>query len=298
VQFVVNLIFNRAVNKREITWRMLGGTVLTIVGIAMVVAFGSGEDDSCHDEQTLISLYQNTAWWVYLVTSFVISIISYFTWISYWRRSQAVFQHRDNPEEFPEEVTPMCGASFVEPTCFSISAALFGGGQMIVHSKVISELFAILFEGDIGVLNSSTWWFFWVELVVTCVFGLYWMWRLTQCLGMYDPIFIIPLMQTCFIVFGAIAGGIFFQEFDDMGDRWSGLWAWPAYCLGLMSAVAGLFLMAPPEGAAEEYRASMQGNEGEEHREASAIEGTVHVGMNPSQLGRKDEQESTEEGVI
>ena len=27
---------------------------------------------------------------------------------------------------------------------------------------------------------------------------------------MYDPLFIIPLMQTAFIIFGAVAAGIFF----------------------------------------------------------------------------------------
>ena len=40
---------------------------------------------------------------------------------------------------------------------------------------------------------------------------LRWLVRLSQCLSLYDPLFIIPLMQTAFIVFGAIAAGIFFQ---------------------------------------------------------------------------------------
>ena len=53
-------------------------------------------------------------------------------------------------------------------------------------------------------------WFFWVELLCTSTFGLYWLFRLSQCLVMYDPLFIIPLMQTAFIIFGAVAAGIFF----------------------------------------------------------------------------------------
>ena len=68
--------------------------------------------------------------------------------------------------------------------------------------------------GETGILADGL---FWIELLLVTGFGIFWFYRLTVCLGMYDPLFIIPLMQACFIVFGAIAGGIFFHEFAEVG---------------------------------------------------------------------------------
>ena len=59
---------------------------------------------------------------------------------------------------------------------------------------------------------------------------MYWLFRLSQCLGLYEPLFIIPLMQTGFIVFGAIAGGIFYKEFDELLEN---SYAMPLYILGI-----------------------------------------------------------------
>ena len=72
---------------------------------------------------------------------------------------------------------------------------------MIVHTKLLAEMIELMASTGEIVLAG---WFFWVELTCVLVFGVYWLVRLTQCLGMYDPLFIIPLMQTAFIIFGAV----------------------------------------------------------------------------------------------
>ena len=83
--------------------------------------------------------------------------------------------------------------------------------QMVVHTKLLAELIELSSTtGQVAFTN----WFFWLELVLVLVFGIYWLFRFTQCLGMFDPLLIIPLMQTAFIIFGAIAGGIFFKARD------------------------------------------------------------------------------------
>ena len=197
VQFVVNIIFHKVVRSRPITMTMYGGTVTIILGIVLVVTFGSNEEaqaQACYTEEKLIQYWKEPAWWVFLIISFGIALVSYVLW-RYYGKAKA--EGRELPY-----------AEGVEAVSFTLSSALFGGGQMIVHTKLLAELLELSSStGEVAFAN----WFFWVELVLVLGFGGYWLVRLTQCLEMFDPLFIIPLMQTAFIVFGAVAGGIFFK---------------------------------------------------------------------------------------
>ena len=110
---------------------------------------------------------------------------------------------------------------------------------MIVHSKLLAELMELTAaSGEIAFADG----FFWLELLLTALFGVYWLFRLSQCLGLYEPLFIIPLMQTGFIVFGAIAGGIFYKEFDELLEN--ELHAMPLYILGILTTIFGLTFLA------------------------------------------------------
>ena len=117
---------------------------------------------------------------------------------------------------------------------------------MIVHSKLLAELLELTAaSGEIAFADG----FFWMELLLTSVFGVYWLFRLSQCLGLYDPLFIIPLMQTGFIVFGAIAGGIFYNEFEELTtNALCGMCAVPLYIIGILTTIFGLCFLAPPGG--------------------------------------------------
>ena len=164
-----------------------------------------------------------------MVVTFSVSAVSYGVWRMY---IQASIEKR-----------PLPHAEWVEPLMFTLSAALAGGGQMIVHTKLLAEMIELMASTGEIVLAG---WFFWVELTCVLVFGVYWLVRLTQCLGMYDPLFIIPLMQTAFIIFGAVAGGIFFKEFEYTHKHPDvGAGAWAFYAIGLLMAVGGLCLIAP-----------------------------------------------------
>ena len=88
-------------------------------------------------------------------------------------------------------VTLIPHAHLAEPLAFTMSAALAGGGQMIVHTKMLAELIELSTSGDLALADGL----FWVEVLLTALFGGYWLYRLSQCLGMYDTLLIIPLMQ-------------------------------------------------------------------------------------------------------
>jgi len=120
-----------------------------------------------------------------------------------------------------------------------------------VHSKTLAELAELAFaEGQTEILTEG---FFWISLLLVSGFGIFWFYRLTVCLGMYDPLFIIPLMQACFILFGGVAGGIFFHEFHDVATpgRLLGPGNWVMYILGFAMVLYGLYLVAPKESGAE-----------------------------------------------
>eukprot|EP00966_Prymnesium_polylepis_P028845 668744-Prymnesium_polylepis.1 len=53
--------------------------------------------------------------------------------------------------------------------------------------------------------------YFWVEFSLLCTTGLYWLYRLNQSLGLYPPLFIIPLMQSSYIIFGVVGSGIYYE---------------------------------------------------------------------------------------
>jgi len=202
--------------------------------------FGHGEA-ACYTVADLRGFWLEPEWWVYVIISFGVAAVFYVVWRRY--RAARKLANEGLGKELPY-------GRAIEPVAFSLSSALFGGGQMIVHSKLLAELFELTAaSGEIAFSNG----FFWLELILTGVFGFYWLYRLSQCLAFYPPLFIIPLMQTSFIVFGAIAGGIYFQEFHHLHEGSVGYGAWPLYVVGVLMNVGGVALVAwdvlnSPEG--------------------------------------------------
>lgn len=228
IQFLVNLLFGKFVRKKQITPRMMFGTVVLILGIVMVV-IAAPHGTVCFDEQQLIDKWQNSAWIIYFASTFGVAAVMYVVWrkyVSARRQGNVLWKH-----------------NMMEPLAFTISSSLFGGGQMIVHSKLLAELLELTAAtGEVAFAN----WFFWLELVLCAVFGCYWFFRLSQCLALYDPLFIIPLMQTGFIIFGAIAGGVFFGEFEDIAHGFAGYGGYVIWAFGIMLNAVGLSFLAPP----------------------------------------------------
>ena len=78
-----------------------------------------------------------------------------------------------------------------------------------------------------------------------CVCGTVWIVRLTTCLALYDPLLILPLMVGTYVLFGGLAGGIFFQEFGNLGDGPAGfVLGWTLYLSGMALVLLGLGLIA------------------------------------------------------
>lgn len=180
IQFVNNVFFGQFVRKVRIPPRMWIGVGMMVCGTVMAVLFGATES-YCFTAERLEQLWhwdEGWGWWLYIVLTFSLSFFCL------WVHARYEKAERDGAR--------LPNHQYVLPVTFAIPSALLGGAQMIVHSKVLSELSELLFSGDSGILIN---WFFWVEAVTVSVFGIVWFYRLTVCLSKYDPLFIIPLMQ-------------------------------------------------------------------------------------------------------
>ena len=119
VQFVVNIAFNRIVRGKAITLKMVLGVVLVMAGIGLFVAFGPNED-GCFDEASLRSKWTGTGWHIYLAIFFSLAAIFYVTWR--WYASSRSSKERSSRTGRWSRSCTHC-------------SALFGGGQMIVHTR-------------------------------------------------------------------------------------------------------------------------------------------------------------------
>jgi hypothetical protein len=63
---------------------------------------------------------------------------------------------------------------------------------------------------------------------------------MNEALSLYDPLFIIPLLQVNFILFAIISGGIFFDEFSYFQPVNVG-----GFCIGVFLLLFGIFLLSP-----------------------------------------------------
>ena len=65
-----------------------------------------------------------------------------------------------------------------------------------------------------------------------------------QGLGLYDPLVILPLLIGTYILFGGVAGGLYFNEFATLHLGIAGIGNWPIYITGMLCVLLGLGLIA------------------------------------------------------
>ncbi|KAL3918264.1 MAG: hypothetical protein SGPRY_006084 [Prymnesium sp.] len=193
VQFVTNVGFNRFVNKKTIPTRMLVGVFLAVSGVTLSVVFGS-TDVRCFTIDQLIGFWEVPLWWIYLIFTLLVSLGAYLVHRKYSAAEKAG--------------RPLANSIYVLPVTFAVAWSLVGGANMIVHSKAVAELLELQTS---GVLIFSSWYFY-LEATLLSVTGCIWLFKMNESLGLYDPLFIIPLLQSSYILFGVISGGIFFQS--------------------------------------------------------------------------------------
>ena len=219
IQFVTNLLFGRFMLGATVTKAMFLGTCLTVVGTVVAVQFSSKSTLELNTEQ-IKNLYLNPAYIVYLCLMVAMLVALHLLY--------RVF------EKFKDEGRPLRGSDLVIPLAYSVWSALFGT-QSVVQAKVLAELLAVTGEEDI--FKS---WFTYLTIVLWASTASVWLKRLNDALTMFNPLFIIPLLQCSFIFFAIISGGIFFREFEEFE-----LYQWIGFWVGVLIMFGGLGLLTP-----------------------------------------------------
>ncbi|KAL7528360.1 hypothetical protein ACHAXR_002401, partial [Thalassiosira sp. AJA248-18] len=228
VQFVTNLIFGKFMLGAHVTQTMMAGTCLTVTGTVMAVQFSAKETLDL-DTNDIKKLYHNPAYLSYLSIMGVMIVVLHILYRKLDERRKAN--------------QPVKHSDVLLPCIYSVSSALFGT-QSVVQAKVLAELLAVHGNGDENIFKS---WFTYLTLVIWILTVIVWLKRLNDALKMFNPLFIIPLLQCSFIFFAVVSGGIFFQEFNSFEwNQWLGFW------FGIVVMFSGLVLLTPKPNSSKD----------------------------------------------
>ena len=220
-QFVTNILFSKFLLKVKILPRMIVGTALICLGTVLIVAFGNDKNDLLSFED-LADKYQNPIFLAYLCFIVIAAVILHHIHKHYQKMKDAG--------------TPLPHSELVLPITYAVFSAFFGT-SFVVQCKVFMKLLQYAADASKNLLLQP---FFYTTIVTALPLVAVWLFRLNEALSLYEPLFIIPLIQSNFIIWAIISGGIFFEEFICFdGGMWSG------FLGGLAIVLAGLYQMRP-----------------------------------------------------
>ena len=276
VQFVSNCLFGKFIMGKTITYQMWGGTALIICGVVMTVSFSSQKAEELTTIWDVRMLWSNPVWLSYVALMIIAGVALHLLY--------QVFERNRLRHERGEEQL-IARSHIIRPVIYATWSAIFGT-MSVVFIKVVAWLLlanrscqsarkqcpnddiACLKTCGINIWAGEDWWFLYTTLLSWLCLMLVWLYRLNEALSLYDPIFIIPLLQSNFILFAIISGGIFFKEFDYMTCGHSRLTCWIGFVGGMVLIFIGVTCLAP----------SCANKEQEEEQEANGelIENGVH----------------------
>jgi len=216
VQFVTNLFLGKLLLKKEVTKRMYLGTFLTVGGTLVTVTFSSKEAEMVEVMGDLVELWENALWIGYILFIVLLAILLHISFQMY------------------KDVVDAQNAMAV---VYAVFSALWG-----TLSVVFAKLLAQLVEFQANNVNIFSHWFTYVTILAWLVLMMYWLYRLNTALGLYNPLFIIPLLQANFIFFAIVSGGIYFKEFNYMDSV-----QWIGFTSGIICMFSGIALLVPPK---------------------------------------------------
>jgi hypothetical protein len=231
VQFLTNVAFSYFILGTKITFWVIWGTGLILVGNTLVVIFSSKSSGS-YTISELLKLYIAPTYSAYLSVLAVGLLVLYFVH-NYCKNEQQryiLLKHAlQNPFTVPDYILKLEAISYA-----LISG--FVGTQSVILAKSSSELLKQTFQG-INQFSSPFTYIILISWVSTMVF---WLKRMNIALQKFDGVFIIPFLQVIWIVLSIIGGGLYFQEFQNMSGT-----AIVIFIFGVFLILLGVFCLAP-----------------------------------------------------
>lgn len=224
IQFVTNIFFAAAINKEPITTRAIVATCIIIIGNVFIVIFGSKSTENYNlDELKSLALEPLFLGYMLFILIFV-SILQAIFW--YFEYKIKEFPSEDQAPEYMVKYQPFAYAT--------VSAII--GTNTIIFGKICAGLLNSAFQGED--VFASVWTYgIILAFVVTMIF---WLYRMNNALRMYDAMFIIPVLQCVWLLFGVLGGEIFFQEYKDMTTPEASL-----FTVGVVILLFGISILRP-----------------------------------------------------
>jgi magnesium transporter len=267
ITLVANIFFAHFWLKEELSRRDIYGTVLIIGGAVTAVAFGDRSEQS-YTLTELKDLYARPAYIVYIIAIGGVMVVSYMairimeplrTKISDLKRQYNQLRRGDGTKvdldaviRKEKEINDVY-ASYVKyekihPVLYCMLAGLFGS-QVLIFAKSVAELTRTSINGDQQFTQVLTYVFI-IGMLGSIFIETH---MLATALRFFDAMYVVPVFQCFFITLGAVAGGIYFNEFGRFDTQQSIL-----FPLGVLITLSGVALLSTREMQAQgEAEASM-----------------------------------------
>lgn len=228
IQFVSNLFFGWYLLDKEISQKMMFGTSLTVGGTVLAVIFSSKDAAEIEDVEDLVQLWNNEFWIIYV---FLLGAFALVLQLGYKRLEQKGKKKEEEKKGSSKELENIMAV------IYAVFSALFGT-LSVVFAKLLAKLVELQGAGE----NIFAHWYTYVTILSWLALMGFWLYRLNAALSLYNPLFIIPLLQANFIFFTIVSGGIYFQEFNYMIKL-----NWIGFVFGIFLMFVGIALLVPPK---------------------------------------------------
>jgi len=139
---------------------------------------------------------------------------------------------------------------------YSMSSASIGV-QALLTGKSLSIIARNITQGSMDIFDPRNFFnlsFAFVIFTLWLLATVFWIWRLSVSLIMFDAMFIIPVNQTMWILFSVLSGGIVWNEFANLSLEES---SWLASGLSLV-LIGVVFLMPVEKVKAKEFEIDLE----------------------------------------
>ena len=259
IQFVSNIFFARVILQKPISQRMYCGTATIVFGVIVTVLSASVVPTLEASTRQLMNFWTLRLWHYYLISCVFLGMTTQIIYLLYTSCSGARLCCGIIAPSLPAE-------NHVKPWTYATFSAIFGT-LSVVQAKVLSELLMLQVTNEENVFWGRLWWFTYATLFGWLLLTAVWLYRMVgvslqlyfdtniysqgfsltttkqnEAIRFFDPLFIIPLLQVNFIVFGIVSGIIFFQEYQAFR-----LVNWIGFVGGIILLIVGIFLLSPVE---------------------------------------------------
>jgi len=247
IQFIMNLVCAAILMGRPITWMNMVGTLSIIGGgLLMIFGFSPRTDQSQLSVETLFLNFSSVHYRNYLMVVVLVLLASLI-----WQWFEAKYIHQSHGKSLssprphphsPRSHSQCLELSLISGFFYSFSSAMTGT-QSVVLGKTLSLVIRGYLAGKIVIfdpLDLSILAFVVIVCFSFLVTFAFWLYRRTESMVLFDPVFIAPLNQVMWLTFTTVAGGIYFREFENATAT-----QWASFLSGMTLNYLGLYHLMP-----------------------------------------------------